>query len=93
MFRRLDKFDGPIFGGGGGGGRREGWRYIYQGGGLIFGMLIGLHICGAYIRGGFIYGGHMTLTTLKFTNNARVMELPYRMSKQFLVLHLIWNSI
>ena len=92
MFRRLDKFDGPIFGGGGG-GRREGWRYIYQGGGVIFGMLIGLHICGAYIRGGFIYGGHMTLTTLKFTNNARLMELPYRMSKQFLVLHLIWNSI
>ena len=90
MLRRLDKFDGPIFGGGGGGGERVGG---IPRGGLIFGMLIGLHICGAYIRGGFIYGGHMTLTTLKFTNNARVMELPYRMSKQFLVLHLIWNSI
>ena len=72
MFRRLDKFDGPIFGGGGGGGERVG---------------------GIYTKGGLIYGGHMTLTTLKFTNNARVMELPYRMSKQFLVLHLIWNSI
>ena len=91
MFRRLDKFDGPIFGGGG--GAERGLEAYIPRGGLIFGMLIGLHICGAYIRGGFIYGGHMTLTTLKFTNNARVMELPYRMSKQFLVLHLIWNSI
>ena len=50
MFRRLDKFDGPIVGFVGGGG----WR-IY--GGLIFGMLIRLHIWGAYIRrGAYIRG-------------------------------------
>ena len=46
MFRRLDKFDGPIFGGDGGGG-----AYI-RGVGLLFGVLIGLHTWGAYIRGG-----------------------------------------
>ena len=55
MFRRLDKFDEPIFGG-------EGGAYIQ--GGLIFGMLIGLHIWGVYILGGggVIYkgkGGHV----------------------------------
>ena len=38
VFRRLDKFDGPTFGG-----------RMY--GGLVFGMLLGLHICGAYMRG------------------------------------------
>ena len=47
MFRRLDKFDGPIFGG-------RGAAYVR--GGLIFGMLIGLHIWGAYIRGAYIQG-------------------------------------
>ena len=51
MFRRLDKFDGPIFGGWlEGAGVR-----IY--GGLIFGMLIGLHVWGhIYIRGGVLTG-------------------------------------
>ena len=44
MFSRLDKFNGPMFGG----------RRIY--GGLIFGILIGLHIWGEYIRGGRING-------------------------------------
>ena len=44
MFRRLDKFDGPIFGEGGG---------IY--GGFIFGLLIGLHIRGR----GRIFGGRI----------------------------------
>ena len=43
MFSRLDKFDGPIFG-----------RCMYDGGRLILGMLIGLHIWGAYIRRGRI---------------------------------------
>ena len=38
MFRRLDKFDGPIFGG------NKGWAYIWGKEGLIFGILIGLHI-------------------------------------------------
>ena len=34
--------------------------HIYEGGGgLIFGMLIGLLIWGAYIWGGLIYGGHI----------------------------------
>ena len=47
MFRRLDKVDGPIFGG-----------HIY--GDLIFGMLIGLHIWGAYIRVGLHTGGILT---------------------------------
>ena len=47
---RLDKFDGPIFGGGGGG----------LGRGLIFWMLIGLHIWGAYIREAYIWGGVLT---------------------------------
>ena len=52
MFRRLDKFDEPIFGGEGSGG-------AYIQGGLIFGILIGLHIWGAYILGGrgVIYRG------------------------------------
>ena len=49
MFRRLDKFDGHIFG-------EEGDVYT-GGGGVIFGMLIGLHIWGAYIRGGGLYTG------------------------------------
>ena len=43
MFRRLDKFNGPIFGGG--------EQRINGGGGLIFGMLIGLHIWGERING------------------------------------------
>ena len=50
MFCRLDNFDGPIFGSGGKGG------YM---GGLMFGMLIRLRICGAHIRGGLIYGGRI----------------------------------
>ena len=37
MFRRLDKFDGPVYG---------------VGRGVIFAMLIGLHICGDVIWGG-----------------------------------------
>ena len=58
MFRRLDKFDGPIFGGDGGG---EGVR-IY-GGGLLFGVLTGLCTWGAYIRGGgLVYGWWGALT-------------------------------
>ena len=40
MFSRLDKFDGPMFEGA--------YRPMGRGGGLIFEMLIGLHICGAY---------------------------------------------
>ena len=49
MFGRLDKFNGPIFRGayiGGGGG------------GLVFGMLIGLNICGCIFGGGggYIWG-------------------------------------
>ena len=50
IFHRLDKFDGPIFGGGRG--------RIY--GGLIFGMLIGLHILGGVYSRGLIYGGVLT---------------------------------
>ena len=44
-----------LMGGGGGG------LYTSVGGGLIFGMLIGLHIWGAYIRGKgweVTYGGY-----------------------------------
>ena len=40
MFSRIDKFDGSIF------------ERLYIGRGVIFGMLIGLHIWGTYIRGG-----------------------------------------
>ena len=47
MFSRLDKCDGPIIEG----------AYIRGGGGLIFGMLIGLHIWVAYIPGAYICGG------------------------------------
>ena len=54
MFRRLGKSDGPICGGEGSLG--EG-IYI-GGGGLIFGMLIVLHIWGC-LSGGLIYGGHI----------------------------------
>ena len=43
MFRRLDKFDGPIYG---------------VGRGAVFAMLIGLHIWGdVYSRGGDLYTG------------------------------------
>ena len=53
MFRRLDKFDRPIIGRGG--------TYIRRGWGIKFGMLIGLHIWGAYIReGGLNAGGILT---------------------------------
>ena len=53
MFRRLDKFDGPILGWMGGGGG------VYKGG-LIFGMLIDLDIWWTYIRGGgLIYAGRI----------------------------------
>ena len=46
MFGRLDKFNGPIFRG----------AYI-GGGGLVFGMLIGLNICGCIFGGGgYIWG-------------------------------------
>ena len=45
MFGRIDKFDGPIFGG----------RAYMRGGELIFEMLIGLHIWGANV----IYGGRI----------------------------------
>ena len=48
MFHRLDKFDGPIFGGMGG---------VYTEG-LIFGMLIGLHVWGAYTKGAYIRGAY-----------------------------------
>ena len=44
-FRRRDKFDGPIFGG-----------RIYKGGGVIFGILIGLHILGVYSGEAYIRG-------------------------------------
>ena len=46
MVGKLDKFDGPIFGG-------ERWSYISGAGGLIFAMLIVLYIFGgvAYIQG------------------------------------------
>ena len=61
MFRRLDNFDGSIFGNAGmsvyAGGFIFGNGCIY--GGLIFGMLIRLHICGAYIRERLIYRGHI----------------------------------
>ena len=55
MFRRLGKSDGPIFGGEGSLG--EG---IYIGGGLIFGMLIVLHIWGCLSGGGVYTGGILT---------------------------------
>ena len=48
MFHRLDKSDGPIFGGMGGVYTEE----------LIFGMLIGLHIWGAYAPGAYIRGAY-----------------------------------
>ena len=48
MFHRLDKSDGPIFGGMGGVYTEE----------LIFGMLIGLHIWGAYTPGAYIRGAY-----------------------------------
>ena len=48
MFRRLDKFDGPIFGWG------WGWRRGRICGGCIFGMFIGLHIWGRIFRGAYI---------------------------------------
>ena len=49
IFRRLDSFDEPLFEG-------AGWTYIR---GLIFEVLIRLHICGVHIRGGLIYGGRI----------------------------------
>ena len=41
--------------------RGGGARHIYRGRGLIFGMLIGLHIWGAYtfLGGALIYGGRI----------------------------------
>ena len=52
MFRRRDKFDGPFFGGKRGRERR-------YGGGLIFGIVIGLRIWrgGGIHMGGLIYRG------------------------------------
>ena len=50
MFRRLEKFDRPIFCD----VYTRGAGNLGEAGGLIFGMLIGLHVCGAYIRGGSI---------------------------------------
>ena len=50
MFRRLDNFDGSIFGNAG--------MSVYAGG-FIFGMLIRLHFCGAYIREGLRYRGRI----------------------------------
>ena len=61
MFRRLDKFDGFVFGvcgclwQGEGGGGDEG-IYGGYGGGLVFRILIGVHILGR----GLIYGGVLT---------------------------------
>ena len=47
VFHRVDSFEGPIFG----------RAYIQE---FKFEMLIGLHICWAYIRGeGLIYGGRI----------------------------------
>ena len=51
MFCRLDKLDGPIFEKGG-----------VHTGGLIFGMLTGLHTWGVYIREGLYMGGRGVLT-------------------------------
>ena len=55
MFRRLEKFDGPIFGGGGGGGERVGGIYT-KGGAYIRDVnwltyLRGVYSWGVYIRG------------------------------------------
>ena len=57
MFSKLDKFDGPIFGWVGSGGGGIYGIYIR---GLIFGMLIGLHIWGGIYSGGggYIQGVH-----------------------------------
>ena len=59
MFRRLYTSDGPIFGGGGGeGGLGKG---VYTGGGgLIFGIIIMLHIWGCISGGGLYTGGILT---------------------------------
>ena len=52
MFRRLDKLDRPIF---------EGAYILRVGvGGFLFGMLIGLHIWGAYSGGGLKTEGVLT---------------------------------
>ena len=54
MFRRLDKFDGPIFGGDGGRG------CVYTGG-FILEMLIGFQIWGVYFPvGAYILGDVLT---------------------------------
>ena len=57
MFRRLGKFDGPIF------RERGGKRHIY--GGLVFGMSIGLHIWGRDVYSGDILTGFYSIPVLK----------------------------
>ena len=66
MFCRLDKFDGPIFE-----GAVRGCVYVR---GLIFEMLIGLHIWGEYIRGGFVNGILLYMLTLAIKKNIYVQQ-------------------
>ena len=72
MFHRLDIFDGPIFGVGG-------EAYIW---GLIFGMLIGFHILGAYFRGGGYIRGRIN-GILRYFDNLQHPWTVWRQMKVF----------
>ena len=82
MFGRLDKFNGPIFRG----------AYIGGGGGLVFGMLIGLNICGCIFGGGGVYMGGILMGFYGIVNEfgtCLALGLHIKMN----VVHNIQNSI